>query len=98
LIDPKANRIDLIKYEKKRRGIGRLIGLGEPQDVQTTIRRIGFHSWKSTVPKGVMKMVREAAGLTYERGVDSHVFYNVQDPIQYLIGRYETPLRNLADR
>jgi death on curing protein len=94
IINPQDNHIDLVKIKKTRE----FIFFGPKKSVAKRIRRIGFHSWKSTVPKTVMKMVREAAGLTFERGVDSEVFYNTADPIEYLIGRYETPLRNLANR
>jgi death-on-curing family protein len=95
IVNPSANHIDLVKIEEKRGGILRI---GAKRTVATRVRRIGFHSWKSTVPKGVMKVVRESAGLTFDRGIDSQVFYNTADPIAYLIGRYETPLRNLANR
>jgi death-on-curing family protein len=94
IVNPQDNHIDLVKIEERRE----FLVFGAKKRITKRVRRIGFHSWKSTVPKGVMKIVREAAGLTFERGIDSEVFYNTADPIEYLIGRYETPLRNLANR
>jgi hypothetical protein len=94
IVNPKSNHVDLVRNAPVRKWLG----FGPLRMEQQRIRRIGFQSWKGEVPRGVMKEVREAAGLTFEKGIDSKVFYDFDHPLEYLVGRYELPLRNLADR
>ena len=94
LDNPKGNKIDVIRA-RTRRSIRRFGGYITETE---RVCRVGYHSEKSVVPKVVIKQIREACNLNYANGIDSSVFYHFDDPIYYLIGRYEEPLRNLADR
>lgn len=94
LQDPKGNYINVTKRKVKRS----IFRLWPVIDDYERVGRIGFHSWKSTVPRSETKKIREMTSLTKANGYDAAAFYGWEDPIRYLIGQYETPLRNLADR
>lgn len=88
------NFIDVVRTEKHRT----LFGFGREETREVRIAKIGFPGWKSQVGKGAIKTVREATGLTHEKGYDSKVFFQGADPLHALIDFYSEPLRRLADR
>lgn len=62
------------------------------------VAKIGFHSWKSEVSRKDIEIIRQAAQLTIQAGVDAQAFYfGVETPFE-LIKKYEQPLRRLAFR
>ncbi len=90
LENPKANRIDLIRYADPKT----LEELSKPYRVA----HIGFHGWTKQVSRKDIHIVRSAAKLDVEHGYDAQAFfYGVQDPTA-LIKKYEEPLRRLAFR
>lgn len=94
LENPNKNHIDVIRVTKHRP----FLRIGPEKQVRTRICRIGFPCWTKQVSKGDIKAVREAAGLTQEKGVDSASFFNGVDPLQSLIASYHAPLMRLANR
>ncbi|MBY0361443.1 MAG: type II toxin-antitoxin system death-on-curing family toxin [Phreatobacter sp.] len=94
LSNPRGNYIDIVRLEKRRR----LFGLGPEEIVERRIAQIGFPRWTAEVGKAAVKTVREATGLTHDRGIDSAVFFQGLDPMQTLIATYHEPLMRLAHR
>jgi death-on-curing family protein len=92
LQDPYGNTIDVVQHET-RKPLFR-----SPRIVTKRILKIGFQSWTSQVPKGVLKQVRESTKLTHDHGIDSQVFFRGGDDLNALISHYQEPLRRLADR
>jgi death-on-curing protein len=92
---PSGNYIDVIRFEERPRILGIF---GSKQRIGVKVAQIGFPGWTKKVSKNAMKSVREATGLTYERGVDSQVFFKETDPIHCLIATYQEPLQRLANR
>jgi death-on-curing protein len=94
LVNPVKNYIDLVRIEYKRT----IPIVGKRERRQVRIAQVGFPGWKRQVGKGTIRAVREAAGLTAEKGYDSKVFFEGADPLNALISQYEGPLRRLARR
>jgi death-on-curing protein len=93
LDSPEHNHIDVVRRETKR-GI---FGLGE-KIVQTRVCRIGFPGWTKQVSEKDIKIIRNAANLTHQFGVDSQTFFKGVDSLGALIAEYEPALRRLAER
>jgi death-on-curing family protein len=94
LVNPQGNYIDLVRVDHVR-GI---LGLGPARRREQWLIQVGFPGWKREVSLGAMKSIREAAGLTAEKGYDSKVFFQDADPLPALISVYEAPLKRLANR
>ena len=95
LTNPKNNRIDIVRYEDRKR----FLGIAGKRVRQTQrIGQIGFPGWTTTVGKGAIKTVRQVTGLTPENGCDSQAFFKNADPMPVLISVYRSPLRRLANR
>ena len=93
--EPHNCRIDVITDVREYRGI---ISLGRKK-VAKRVTQIGFHDWGSEVPRGEVRQVREALGLTpAKKNIDSQVFYQGVDPMESLIREYQGPLQRLAGR
>lgn len=95
LEEPQKNHIDVVKYEKRRKGI---FGLGGEVTERVHLGRIGFPSWGKEVGHSTLKHVREMTGLSAKNGVDSAAFFDGLDPMQSLIASYNEPLMRLAYR
>lgn len=95
LKNPHNNYIDIIGTRKKGRILG-VFGAGDYEEVK--IGQIGFPRWTAEVGKGALKTVREVTKLTSSQGVDSASFFHGVDSMQSLIGMYQQPLINLANR
>lgn len=95
LEDPSDNHIDVVKYEKRRRG---LFGLGGTVEERVRLNRIGFPGWSRQVHKSTLKHVRQITELSAKNGVDSSAFFDGLDPMQSLIATYNEPLMRLAYR
>jgi len=94
MINASKNYIDIVRKEKHRSFFG--LGAESVRDVR--VLQVGFPGWKKQVGKGTIKVIREATGLTPEKGCDSKVFFKNSDPLNALIDMYSEPLRRLADR
>lgn len=94
LANPHSCKIDVITEVEAYRGI---LSTGKRR-VEQRVTQIGFHDWGDEVPRGDVKQVREALGLTKANNIDSQVFYQGVDPMQSLIREYNTPLQRLAGR
>jgi len=57
---------------------------------------IGFRSWTSIIPKSDLKKLRREMGLILPSGFDMRAIVGIEDPIEYLLTRYEEPLEKLA--
>lgn len=95
LKNPSGNTIDIVRVEEKRKIFG-LVGPKERIDVK--VAQIGFPSWTKEVGAQAIKTVRQATGLTPEKGFDSATFYNDEDPVHCLMAKYQRPLIRLAFR
>jgi len=89
-----GNKIDVMKEVQEYRGI---LSFGKKR-VQKRVAQIGFHDWGAEVPRGEIKIVREALELTPANNVDSQCFYQGVDALKSLIREYDTPLKRLARR
>ena len=94
LMNPHGNFIDVVRIEKHRP----LFGLLRERENVVRLGQIGFPRWTAQVARGALKTVREVAGLTAEKGVDSASFFNGLDPMQTLITTYHEPLMRLSQR
>lgn len=95
LVDPDDNRIDVVRYEKKKKILGIF---GRDDTVRVRLGRIGFPRWTAQVPASDIKSVRELTGLNHRNGVDSGAFFHGLDDMQSLITTYNGPLMRLAYR
>lgn len=95
LEDPEDNRIDVVKYEKKKKVLG---FIGREENIRVRLGRIGFPRWTAQVTPADIKTVREMTGLTHRSGVDSGAFFHGLDDMQSLITTYNAPLMRLAYR
>jgi len=93
MIDPYRNMIDIVRVEPERDGFFRRI-----PEKRIRIGKIGFPNWKTQVPKGTMKQVRQITGLVVNNGFDSKVIFEHQEPLNSLIVDYAQPLRRLANK
>lgn len=89
LRNPHDNKIDVCREIRAR-----LLRRTGYQRVIT----IGFPSWMSEVPKGEVKRLRNACGLTHRNGFDSQVFFRGVEPMASLIKEFKGPLERLADK
>jgi death-on-curing family protein len=96
LANPHGNYIDVVRIDKKRRGLFGM--LGREQTVEVRLGQIGFPRWSAQVGKAAIKTVREVTGLTHEKGVDSAAFFHGVHPMRALISTYHKPLMRLAQR
>jgi len=94
LENPRNNKIDVIKIEKRRR----YILVGPYEEVHVRVTQIGFPRWTAQVSPDAIKAVRQATKLTHKDGVDSGAFFHGLDPMQTLITSYHEPLMRLAHR
>lgn len=95
LENPGDNHIDVVRYEKKRKG---LFGLGGSYEERVRINQIGFPGWSREVHKSTLAHVRQITELSPKHGVDSSAFFDGSDPMQSLIASYNEPLMRLAYR
>lgn len=95
LSSPKGNYIDIVEVEMRPKYLG-LVGPKVRRERRVT--QIGFPGWKKQVNRSAIKTVRDATGLTAEKGYDSKTFFQGADPIHTLIDTYSEPLRRLANR
>ena len=94
LVDPIDNRIDVVRYEQKKR----MMGIFGSEEVRVRVGRIGFPRWTAQVTAADIKNVREITGLSHKNGVDSGAFFHGLDDMQSLITTYNAPLMRLAYR
>lgn len=94
LVNHNKNYIDVVRVEYK----SKFLGLGPTVRKEYRLTQINFPGWKKQVGKGTLKAVRDATGLTPQRGYDSQSFFQGVDPLHSLIDTYSEPLRRLADR
>jgi len=87
---PKGNKIDVVRYLDEELGSE----LKEPRRVA----HIGFHGWTKEVSKKDIHIVRTAAKLDPQHGIDSQSFFGGQQTPLEMIRKYEEPLRRLAYR
>ncbi len=64
----------------------------------TKIYQIGFKGWKAQINMKAMKCVLKEAGLTTDKGVDLHTFYEGEEPEYILIEEYFEVLKRLKDK
>lgn len=95
MVNQNKNFIDVVRVEHKPKFLG-LVGPTVRKEYR--LAQIGFPGWKRQVGKGALKTVREATGLTAQRGYDSQTFFQGADPLHTLIDVYSEPLRRLAHR
>jgi death-on-curing family protein len=93
LKNPQGNHIDVIKKEKIRKGF-----LAKKVEQEKRVIHIGFPGWTKEVSEKDVNLIREAAGLINERGVDSQAFYKTANPMAALISKYHGPLLRLKDK
>ncbi len=91
--DSYKNCIDILRIEPARDGFFRRV-----PEKKVRIGQIGFPSWKTQVPKGTIKQLRQMTGLTVENGFDSKVIFEHHEPLNSLIVDYAEPLRRLASK
>lgn len=94
LENPVDNRIDVIRYEKRKKGIIFTKNVEE----KVRLGRIGFPRWTAQVLHQDIKAVRQMTNLTHKDGVDSGAFFHGLDDVQSLITTYNEPLMRLAYR
>lgn len=95
MVNQHKNFIDIVRVEHKPKYLG-IVGPTIRKEYH--LAQIGFPGWKKQIGKGALKTVREATGLTAQRGYDSQTFFQGADPLHTLIDMYSVPLRRLADR
>lgn len=95
LVNQNKNFIDVVRVELKPKYLG-VVGPNVRKEYH--LAQVGFPGWKKQVGKGALKTVREATGLTAQRGYDSQTLFQGADPLHTLIDMYSEPLRRLADR
>lgn len=95
LVNQHKNFIDVVRVEHKPKYLG-IVGPTVRKEYH--LAQVGFPGWKRQVGKGALKTVRDATGLTAQRGYDSKTFFDGADPLHTLIDMYSEPLRRLADR
>jgi len=65
---------------------------------EVRVAQIGFPGWKREVNRNAISTVRKKTGLTADNGYDAQVFFKGADPLKFLIGTFEEPLKRLAYR
>ena len=90
---PEGNHINVIKYEEKRKGF-----FGSKTILEKRIARIGFPGWTKEICNKDIDIVREAANLTPEKGIDSQVFFKHSDPMPAIISHYHKLIYRLRDK
>lgn len=94
LLNPSGNYIDLVRVGYTTT----LLGIGKRKRKDTWLAKVGFPGWKRQITRGALAKLRDAAGLTPEKGYDSKVLFEGADPLAALISIYADPLKRLADR
>ena len=94
LTNPAGNYIDVVKEEVSYSGIFSK----KKQIIHRRVTQIGFPGWKTEVTRKALRRVRQATGLTNEKGYDADVLLHGMDPMEALISTYKGPLERLADR
>ena len=90
LRNPKGNRIDLVRTTDN--------DTGEFLSNPSRIARVGFHGWTKEISRTDLHIIRNAARLDPQHGIDSQsFFYGIDGPLD-MIKKYEEPLRRLAYR
>ena len=92
LENPKNNSIDVVRYEKQKKGVVRRKSVW----VAKRIGNIPYPGERKEVAMRHIKFVREICGLREEDGVDSDSFYHYTVVIYTFVNRYRKVLRNLA--
>jgi hypothetical protein len=92
--NPKGNTIEIVKYEKKRKGIFR----HREETVRRHITTIPYPGDSKDVAVQRIKELRRICRLREEDGIDSTAFYDQAVVIDTFINRYRTILRRLARR
>ena len=91
--NPVGNTIEIVKYEKRRRGL-----LRREEVVRQHITTIPYPGDSKDVAVQRIKEIRKICRLCEEDGVDSTAFYDRTVVIDVFINRYRTILRRLANR
>jgi len=87
---PKGNHMDVVRYERRT-------FLGFPRKpIRIRVSHIPYPADGVVVGKGVLKKVRQDCELTEKNGIDSHIFYASQRPVDYFVTRYRKTLKRLA--
>lgn len=94
LVNPNNNYIDLVQQIPVKQSLFKKSIVYETK----RIARIGYPGRTKQVSESTIKQVREALGLTAERGFDSQTFYYGVEPVEMLVARYQSALKRLADR
>jgi len=95
LVNQHKNFIDVVRVEHRPKFLG-IVGPTVRKEYH--LAQVGFPGWKRQIGKGALKTVREATGLTPQRGYDSKTFFDGADSLHAMIDMYSEPLRRLADR
>lgn len=90
---PHDNLIDVIKYEQA----SRFFGLSRRVE-RRLIAQVGCPRMSAEINLKALKTVLRNAGLTPENGYDSQVVFKDADPFDYLIDKFNEPLRRLRDK
>lgn len=89
----KNNYVDVIKYTT----VTRKKGLFRKEEVREGNKVANIPYWPGrTVGKGLVKSIRQKAGLTNNDGVDSALFYGTERPPDDFIQKYKKVLSKLA--
>ncbi len=90
---PSHNHINVVRYDNVREGLFR-------RQRQKTVRlaQVGFPGYTKEVGAAALKTVRQACGLTHDKGYDSQVFFKDATPLAAIISRYSHTLARLKDR
>jgi death on curing protein len=92
LENPKDNSIDIVRYEKVKKGIV----YRKEVLVRKRIGNIGWPGENREVGVKQIKKVREICKLREEDGVDSEGFYSYSVVVDSFVNRYRAVLRRLA--
>jgi len=90
--NPKGNRIDIVKYEWRRKWPI----IGSKELIRKRYDHIPYPGEKKTVGKSVIKNLRKHCGLTEDEGIDSDMFYSGDTNVDHFITKYQKTLKRLA--
>lgn len=92
--NPKGNSIEIVRYEKVKKGIFKR----RTENERKHITSIGYPGETKEVGIKIVKQVRRICRLCEEDGVDSECFYHDTIVLDAFINRYRIILRRLARR
>jgi death-on-curing family protein len=94
LLNLNKNFIDVVKVRESKGFFG--LGAGKP--VSKRILQVACPGMGRRVPRSTVSDIRRECKLSDRERIDSAVFYQDLPPVALLIGKYNEPLRSLADR